>query len=74
LGVKGFTLIEMLVVLVLIALSIGIVYPVGWRLVQQFEGRMERADLEQEKKQREFMAFIRDERRGPATPGTMPEQ
>lgn len=71
---KGFTFIEMLVTFLLLTLSIGIVYPVGWRLVQQFERRMERADMEQEKEKQEFLAFIRDENRAFATPGMVQEK
>ena len=58
---KGFTFIEMIVVFLLITLAIGIVYPVGWRLAERFERRLEGANLEKEKRQSEFMAFIRDE-------------
>ncbi len=61
LACKGFTFIEMIVVFLLISLAIGIVYPVGWRLAARFERRLEHAALEKEKKQSEFMAFIRDE-------------
>jgi hypothetical protein len=60
----------MLVVFLLVALAISIVYPVGWRLVQQYERRMERAELGQEKEKKAFRDFIRDENGGPASPQT----
>lgn len=61
LACKGFTFIEMIVVFLLITLALGIVYPVGWRLTDRFERRLERATQQKEKKRLEFMAFIRDE-------------
>lgn len=58
---KAYTFIEMLAVFLMISLTVGIVYPVGWRLVQQYERRMERASEQQQEKQAAFLAFIRDE-------------
>jgi len=58
---RGFTLLEMLAVFVIISLAIGIIYPVSYRLAEKFESRLQLASIANEEKKQEFMRFIRDE-------------
>ena len=58
---RGFTLLEMLAVFIVISLAIGIIYPVSYRLAEKFESRLQLASVANEEKKQGFMRFVRDE-------------
>lgn len=57
---KGFTLIEMLVVILLIAIASGIVAPVAYKSVEKFDNLIEKAKKEDVKRYIHFLEFITD--------------
>ena len=57
---RGFTLIEMLVVLVLISISVALVYPVMFNLRDRFDGLLDAAGAERNQKREVFVRFISD--------------
>jgi prepilin-type N-terminal cleavage/methylation domain-containing protein len=59
-GERGFTLIEMLLVLVLISVSVGMVYPSMFKTRDHFDQAIEAADKERNEKRVAFNHFITD--------------
>lgn len=59
-GASGFTLIEMLVVMVLISISVAIVYPQMHTLREKFDGVLTSATDEHNRKKESFAKFISD--------------
>jgi prepilin-type N-terminal cleavage/methylation domain-containing protein len=57
---SGFTLVEMLVVLVLIAISVALVYPSLLHLRDKFDDKIELATNERSRKKESFTRFISD--------------
>lgn len=56
----GFTLIEMLVIMVLISISVALVYPSLISLREKFDMTIEHADAEKNVKKGEFNRFVTD--------------
>ena len=59
-GTHGFTLVEMLVVLVLISISVALVYPSLFAIRDRFDGLLDEAGAERAKKKESFVRFISD--------------
>jgi prepilin-type N-terminal cleavage/methylation domain-containing protein len=57
---RGFTLIEMLVVLVLISMSVALVYPAVFNTRDRFDALLDSAGKEREQKRAVFNKFITD--------------
>ena len=57
-GAGGFTLIEMLVVLVLLSICVALVYPSMFRTRERFEGLIEESNLVRNRKREIFIKFI----------------
>ena len=57
-GSGGFTLIEMLVVMVLISISVALVYPSMLELRDRFDGMLDAASAERNQKREVFVRFI----------------
>jgi prepilin-type N-terminal cleavage/methylation domain-containing protein len=57
---RGFTLVEMLVVLVLISISVALVYPAVVQIRDRFDATLELASADREKKKESFMRFVTD--------------
>ncbi len=59
-GSDGFTLIEMLVVLLLISISVAIVYPSMFTMRDKYDDQLKAASDEQSKKKEAFTRFVTD--------------
>jgi prepilin-type N-terminal cleavage/methylation domain-containing protein len=59
-GRRGFTLIEMLIVLVLISISVAVVYPSMFKTRDHFDSAIEAAGKAREEKRVAFNHFITD--------------
>ncbi|GAM08229.1 hypothetical protein OR1_00500 [Geobacter sp. OR-1] len=57
---KGFTLVEMLVVLVLISISVALVYPSLFGIRDKFDAQLEKASSDRSIKKESFARFISD--------------
>ncbi len=57
----GFTLAELLIVLVILALVVGVVYPAVHGISDRIEARRAAAEARQEEHQRRFRAFVSDQ-------------
>ncbi len=58
----GFTLIEILIVILIISIVSGVVVPVAYRLTDKFNARIEKYEDINKKKMAEFLSFITEER------------
>ena len=56
----GFTLVEMLVVLVLISISVALVYPDMLGIRDRFDAMLDKATIERNQKKEAFAQFISD--------------
>jgi prepilin-type N-terminal cleavage/methylation domain-containing protein len=59
-GTNGFTLIEMLVIMVLISISVALVYPSLHDLRAKFDTLIEKATTEKNVKKETFTHFVTD--------------
>jgi prepilin-type N-terminal cleavage/methylation domain-containing protein len=59
-GSNGFTLIEMLVIMVLISISVALVYPSLHDLREKFDTQIEKASTEKNVKKDNFTRFVND--------------
>lgn len=57
---NGFTLIEMLVIMVLISISVALVYPSLHDLREKFDNLIEKADAGKNVKKETFTRFVND--------------
>jgi prepilin-type N-terminal cleavage/methylation domain-containing protein len=57
----GFTLTELLVVLVILAIATGVIVPVAHRMMEGVEARREDAAAANQVRREAFNAFVRDE-------------
>jgi len=57
---NGFTLIEMLVIMVLISISVALVYPSLHNLREKFDTLIEKADADKNVKKETFTRFVND--------------
>ena len=57
---NGFTLIEMLVIMVLISISVALVYPSVHNLREKFDALIEKADTDKNVKKETFTRFVND--------------
>ncbi len=58
---KGFTLVEVLIVITIIAVTISIVFPAYFKLQEKFENYIKQAEKKNELKKKKFLSFIKDE-------------
>jgi len=58
---KGFTLIEILVVIFIISLVVSITYPVTMNLMDKFENYIKKAERTNLKNKEKFKKFLNDE-------------
>jgi len=58
---KGFTLIEIMVVIVILVITIAVVFPVSYRMVEKFDRYIARHQAAQDLKQEKYMNFITDQ-------------
>ena len=61
-GQRGFTLIEILVVMLIMVIAISVVYPVSYRMVDRFALYLEKYSVRNQEKKDRFLAFIHDEK------------
>jgi len=57
---KGFTLIEIMVVIVILVITIAVVFPVSYKMVEKFDRYIARHQAAQDLKQEKYMNFIMD--------------
>jgi len=57
---KGFTLIEMLIVILIIAITSAIVAPVAYKSVEKFDNLISKAKERNIQKKIKFLSFISD--------------
>lgn len=57
---NGFTLVEMLVILVLISISVALVYPSLLNMREKFDTLIEKADADKNSKKEAFTHFVND--------------
>ncbi len=58
---KGFTLIEILIVITIIAITISIVFPAFFKIQEKFENYIKKAEQKNLEKKKQFISFIKDE-------------
>ncbi len=61
-GAQGFTLVEILIVMLIMTLAIAVVYPVSYKMVDRFDLYLEKFSGRNLEKKERFMAFIQDEK------------
>jgi prepilin-type N-terminal cleavage/methylation domain-containing protein len=59
-GANGFTLVEMLVIMVLISISVALVYPSLHNLREKFDKLIEKAEADKNVKKAAFTRFAGD--------------
>ena len=62
LGPQGFTLVEILIVMLIMVLAIAVVYPVSYKMVDRFDLYLEKFSGRNLEKKERFLAFIQDEK------------
>ena len=58
---KGFTLIEILIVITIIAITVSIVFPAFFKIQEKFENYIKKAEQKNLQKKKQFISFIKDE-------------
>ncbi len=58
----GFTLIEILIVILIISIVSGVVVPVAYRLTDKFNARIEKYEDNNMKRMAKFLSFITEEK------------
>lgn len=58
---KGFTLIEILIVIAIIATTLAVVYPSFFKIEAKFTQLLQKAEEKELIKKRNFLSFIKDE-------------
>lgn len=58
---KGFTLIEVLIVMLIISLTVGIVAPVAYKSVSKFRHIITQKDNIDLEREADYLSFIKDE-------------
>ena len=58
---KGFTLIEIMVVIVILVVTIAVVFPVSYKMVEKFDRYIAEHQAAQELKQKKYTDFITDQ-------------
>jgi len=58
---KGFTLIEIMVVIVILVVTIAVVFPVSYKMVEKFDRYIAEHQAAQDLKQEKFKKFIIDQ-------------
>jgi prepilin-type N-terminal cleavage/methylation domain-containing protein len=57
---NGFTLVEMLVIMVLISISVALVYPSLHNLREKFDTVIEKSTIDKNAKKETFTSFVND--------------
>ncbi len=58
---KGFTLIEVLIVITIIAITVSIVFPAYFKVQEKYEKFIHKIEEKNKKKKEAFLSFIKDE-------------
>ncbi len=58
---NGFTLIEVLIVITIIAITISIVFPAYFKIQEKFENFISQVEKKNKEEKKKFLSFIKDE-------------
>lgn len=59
---QGFTLIEIMVVIIILVVTIAVVFPVSYRIIDKFDHYIVKYQASQDIKQADYRNFIIDKR------------